>query len=164
VKVERRDARRFGFIGEVERMFLGHYDHTIDEKGRITIPARFRELLDEGAYLTQGFEQNLMVLTSSSFKLISDRVNKMSMTNPLARDLRRLIFSNADRVDIDRAGRMLIPAFLRDAANLSSSVTVIGNGDYFEIWSTDAWQAQNDRLKATETNAERFAALDLSAS
>ncbi len=145
-------------------MFLGRYDHTIDEKGRITIPARFRELLDEGAFITQGFEKNLMVLTSSSFKVISDRVNKMSMTNPLARDLRRLIFSNADRVDVDRAGRMLVPVFLREIADLGSSVTVIGNGDYFEIWSTEAWSAQNEHLKDSETNAERFAALDLSAS
>lgn len=143
-------------------MFLGRYDHTIDEKGRITIPARFRELLDEGAFITQGFEQNLMVLSSSSFKLISDRVNQMSMTNPLARDLRRLIFANADRVDVDRAGRMLIPAFLRDTVQLGSSVTVVGVGDYFEVWPSDLWTTQNERLKDSETNAQRFAALDLS--
>jgi MraZ protein len=143
-------------------MFLGRYDHTIDEKGRITIPARFRELLDEGAFITQGFEQNLMVLSSSSFKLISDRVNQMSMTNPLARDLRRLIFSNADRVDVDRAGRMLIPAFLRETVQLGTSVTVVGVGDYFEVWPTDLWAVQNEHLKDSETNAQRFAALDLS--
>jgi MraZ protein len=145
-------------------MFLGRYDHTIDEKGRITVPARFRELLEDGAYITRGLDKNLMILTSSSFDVMSDRVTKMSVTNPLARDLRRVIFSGADRVDVDRAGRMLIPAFLREYAQLGSSVTVVGNGDYFEIWSTESWQAQDQRLEASETNAERFAALDLSTS
>jgi MraZ protein len=143
-------------------MFLGRYDHTIDEKGRITIPARFRELLEDGAYITRGLDKNLMVLTSSAFEVISDRVTKMSLTNPLARDLRRVMFSGADRVDVDKAGRMLVPAFLREYARLESSVTVVGNGDYFEIWPTDAWREQDNRLEASETNAERFAALDLS--
>ncbi|MHC1784434.1 MAG: division/cell wall cluster transcriptional repressor MraZ [Anaerolineaceae bacterium] len=145
-------------------MFLGRYDHTIDEKGRITVPARFRELLEDGAYITRGLDKNLMILTSSSFDVMSDRVTKMSVTNPLARDLRRVIFSGADRVDVDRAGRMLIPAFLRDYAQLGTSVTVVGSGDYLEIWSTESWQAQDQRLEASETNAERFAALDLSTS
>jgi MraZ protein len=145
-------------------MFLGRYDHTIDEKGRITVPARFRELLEDGAYITRGLDKNLMILTSSSFDVMSDRITKMSLTNPLARDLRRVLFSGADRVDVDRAGRMLIPAFLREYAQLGSSVTVVGSGDYFEIWSTEAWQAQDQRLEASETNTERFAALDLSTS
>lgn len=145
-------------------MFLGRYDHTIDEKGRITIPVRFRELLEDGAYITRGLDKNLMVLTSSAFEVISERVTKMSLTNPLARDLRRVMFSGADRVDVDRAGRMLIPSFLREYARLESFVTVVGNGDYFEIWPTDAWREQDNRLEASETNAERFAALDLSTS
>jgi MraZ protein len=145
-------------------MFLGRYDHSIDEKGRITIPARFRELLEDGAYITRGLDKNLMVLTASSFEVISERITKMSLTNPLARDLRRVMFSSADRVDVDRAGRMLIPAYLREYALLENSVTVVGNGDYFEIWSTDAWRENDDRLEASETNAERFAALDLSTS
>ncbi len=73
-------------------MFLGQYEHTVDTKGRMTIPVRFRELLEEGAYITQGFDLNLVVLTASAFERISEYVNQMSLTDPSARQLKRLIF------------------------------------------------------------------------
>jgi MraZ protein len=143
-------------------MFLGRYDHNIDEKGRLTIPARFRELLENGAYVTQGFDRNLMVITAPSFDLISARVNKMSMTDPTTRQLKRLIFSSAERCEIDRAGRMLLPQFLREAARLNGEAIIIGAGDYFEIWSPELWSQQNEMLQDADANAQRFAALDLS--
>jgi MraZ protein len=142
-------------------MFLGRYDHNIDEKGRLTIPARFRELLENGAYVTQGFDRNLMVLTAPSFDHISTRVNQLSMTDPVARQLKRLIFSSAERCEIDRAGRMLLPQFLRESARLNGSAIIVGAGDFFEIWSPDLWAEQNELLQDAETNAQRFAALDL---
>lgn len=142
-------------------MFLGRYDHNIDEKGRLTIPARFRELLENGAYVTQGFDRNLMVLTAPSFDHISARVNQLSMTDPVARQLKRLLFSSAERCDIDRAGRMLLPLFLRESARLNGAAIIVGAGDYFEIWSPDLWAEQNERLQDAEANAQRFAALDL---
>jgi MraZ protein len=143
-------------------MFLGQYEHTIDEKGRLTIPSRYRDLLQDGAYITQGFEQNLMVLTAAAFDHISNRVNRMSMTDPIARQLKRLIFSHADRVEVDRAGRILIPQFLRTSAQLDGAAIMVGVGDYFEIWSPEQWQEQNSLLQDGEANAQRFAALDLS--
>lgn len=143
-------------------MFLGQYEHTIDEKGRMTIPARFRELLQEGAFITTGFDRNLMVLTADSFEKIYDRVNHLSMTDPIARQLKRLIFANADRLEFDRAGRILIPQKLREAVQLTSEAVVLGVGDYFEIWSPNLWQQQNELLSDTEANAQRFSALDLS--
>lgn len=143
-------------------MFLGQYQHNIDSKGRLTIPARFRELLvAEGAYVTQGFDNNLMVLTVSSFKQISQRVNTMSMTDPMARLLKRLIFSGADLVDFDKVGRILIPQFLRDAAGLDGEAMIVGVGAYFEIWSPEMWQEQVNQLKDVEANAQRFMSLDL---
>ncbi len=143
-------------------MFLGQYEHTIDEKGRLTIPARYRDLLQNGAFITQGFDENLMVLTSSSFEQIYERINRMSMTNPTARQLKRLIFAHADRVEVDRAGRFLIPQFLRQAAQLEGSAIVVGVGDYFEIWSPERWNEENATLQDAEANGQRFAALDLS--
>ncbi len=143
-------------------MFLGQYEHAIDEKGRTTIPARYRELLENGAYITHGFDHNLIVLTAATFEDIYQRVNKMSMTDPATRLIRRLIFSNADRVDIDRAGRILIPQFLRQAASLDGAATIVGVGEYFEIWSPENWAGQSELLQDSETNAQRFAALDLS--
>ena len=143
-------------------MFLGQYQHNIDSKGRLTIPARFRELLvAEGAYVTQGFDNNLIVLTVPSFRQISQHVNRMSMTDPMARLLKRLIFSGADLVDVDKVGRILIPQFLREAADLDGEAMIVGVGDYFEIWSPDMWQDQVNQLKDVEANAQRFMSLDL---
>ena len=143
-------------------MFLGQYSHTIDEKGRLTIPARYRELLQEGAYITQGFDRNLMVMTIDYFDRIYERVNSMSMTNPNARLLKRLIFANADRVEVDKTGRILLQQFLRDSAHLDGTGIIVGVGDYFEIWSPDLWSPQISMLQDAEANDQRFAALDLS--
>ncbi|MDH5507447.1 MAG: division/cell wall cluster transcriptional repressor MraZ [Anaerolineae bacterium] len=143
-------------------MFLGQYQHNIDEKGRLTIPARFRELLSDGAYVTQGFDANLMVLRAPTFEFISQRVNQMSMTDPVARELKRLLFSTADRVETDKNGRILIPQFLREVAGLDGEAMLVGVGDYFEIWSPQPWQQQISQLQDTGANAQRFAALDLS--
>ncbi len=143
-------------------MFLGQYEHTIDDKGRLTIPARFRDLLFEGAFITEGFDQNLMVLTSSAFMTISDRVNRMSMTDPTVRDLKRMMFGRANQAEIDKAGRMLIPVYLRERAELKANVVVVGMGDYFELWSSENWQIQNQPMPNSEANSRRFAAFDLS--
>jgi MraZ protein len=145
-------------------MFLGQFRHNIDDKGRLTIPARFRELvIAQGAYIMQGFDQNLMVLTSSAFEAISRKVNHMSMTDPNSRLLRRMIYSTADRVEVDKAGRLLIPLFLRQFAALNGDAVVVGAGDYFEIWSPDFWSTQMDQLQDGDANAHRFVALELSA-
>jgi MraZ protein len=154
--------QRFIIKKEVEQMFLGRYEHTIDEKGRMTIPVRFRELLDEGAYITQGFELNLIVMSAPAFKQMYQSVNKLSFTDPVARQLKRLMFSNADKVEFDKAGRILIPTYLREAVNLQGSAVVVGIGSSFEIWSPELWAQQNERLQDPETTSQRFAALDLS--
>ena len=143
-------------------MFLGQYEHTIDEKGRLTIPARFREMLIDGAFITQGFDENLIVLTPEVFERIYQQVSQMNMTDPSARLLRRLFFSHADRVDVDKVGRILIPQFLRQAIHLDSAAAIVGVGNHFEIWTPDRWAQQTGMLQDSEANAQRFAALDLS--
>lgn len=143
-------------------MFLGQYEHTIDDKGRLTIPSRFRDLLEEGAYITQGFDRNLMVLTTSTFQQMYQSVNEMNMTDPTARLLKRLIFANADRAEFDNHGRILIPQFLRQAVNLDGPAVIVGVGDYFEIWSQAQWAEQTAQLQDVDANAQRFAALNLS--
>ena len=143
-------------------MFLGQFYHNLDDKGRLTVPARFRDLLvPEGAYVMQGFDHNLMVLPCSAFESLSRRINNQSVTDPRARMLRRLLFASADRVEVDRAGRILIPQFLRDAAGLLNSVVVVGNGDYFEVWSPEEWNLQTEQLQDAQANAERFKEFDI---
>jgi len=144
-------------------MFLGQYEHTIDDKGRLTIPARYRELLADGAYVTRGFDKNLYVLTTASFQHIFDQVNTTSLTNPASRSLRHLLFANAEKVEVDKLGRILIPQFLRQTAGLGSSAFVVGAGSFFEIWSPETWGAQNKLLDDADANAQLYAAFDLSA-
>lgn len=155
-------VRRSGVKSEVEQMFLGQYRHSIDSKGRLTIPSRFREaLLAEGAYVSQGFERNLIVRTVPVFEELSKKVDALSQTVQNSRLLKRLIFSTAERVEIDKAGRILIPEFLRQSAGLQSDTIIIGAGNYFEIWAPETWAAQEEELRDTEANAQRFALLDL---
>ncbi len=147
-------------------MFLGEYRHSIDNKDRLTVPARYRELMDEGAYILRGFDRNLMVLTNKAFEAISHRIDQMSLTDPLARSLRRLIIGSASRVEIDKAGRILIPDFLCQKAGIACDheAVVVGQGNYFEIWSSDEWALQQQALDEAEANTERFKVLDLSTS
>jgi MraZ protein len=142
-------------------MFLGRYEHNIDEKGRLTIPARFRELLVDGAYVTQGLDRNLIVLPTASFHDMYENVNTLSMTDPNARQFRRLIFSSAVQCEIDRAGRILLPQFLRESIQLQDTAMIVGVGGHFEIWSPGNWAEQNAVLQDADANVQRFAALNL---
>lgn len=142
-------------------MFLGQYHHNLDDKGRLTIPARFRDPLTEGVYITQGFESNLLAFTAASFERIAQRINQMSLTDPAVRQLRRLLFSAATLTEVDRSGRILLPPFLREVAGIQTEALLIGAGDYFEIWSPANWQPQAETLRDTQANQQRFAAFNL---
>lgn len=142
-------------------MFLGEYKHSVDDKGRLTVPARYRQLLAEGGYITQGFDNNLMVLRAPAFEAMSKRLTQMSFTNPNVRELSRVLFSRAEKIEPDGSGRILIPQFLRERVNLDGDALVVGAGNYFEIWSPEQWTKQVDHLQKSQDNAQYFAGLDL---
>jgi MraZ protein len=142
-------------------MFLNQYQHCFDDKGRLTIPAKFRQLPETGAVVVQGLDRNLMVLPPAEFQKLYDRLMAMSLTDPAARLLRQLILGNALQVVPDGAGRMLLSANLREYANLKDNVVFVGQGDYFEIWSVEQWQLQQAQANDAALNSQRFAALDL---
>ncbi|GAB4493013.1 MAG: division/cell wall cluster transcriptional repressor MraZ [Anaerolineales bacterium] len=144
-------------------MFLGQYQHTLDDKGRLTIPAAFRDALAGGAFISQGFDRNLMVMTSAYFQQVYERINAMSITDPAARLLRRLILSSAYQVEVDKAGRILVPQNLRQFLGMNGEAMVIGQGEYFEIFTPAEWSQQMQMLQDAEANAQRFQALDLGA-
>ena len=149
--------------GIIAQMFLGQFQHNLDDKGRLMIPARYRELLAAGAFITQGFDKCLMVMTDVYFKQVYDRINGMNPTDPTARLLRRLILSNAYPVEVDKVGRVLVPQNLRQFIGIESGeLTVAGQGDYFEVWTPAEWKVQMDKLQDVEANEQRFATLDLS--
>lgn len=153
--------RRSAIMGDLELMFLGQYEHTIDEKGRMTIPASYRDLLDGSAFVTRGFEQNLMVLPPEKFAQLAESISDASMTAADGRDFRRWIFSSAVRAEVDKAGRILIPQFLRTFAGLDGDAVVVGNGTYFEVWSASLWHQHEAEQSDPERTANRFSAISI---
>ena len=144
-------------------MFLGLHNYFLDDDHYLTTPASFREVMAEGAYVTQGFERNLVIMTEKAFQELYERVVAMNIANPLARLLLRLILGNATRLETDQAGRILLPNNLIMFAGLEKKVVLVGQGDYFEVWAPSLWDKQADDLQNTEANTERFAVLDLAA-
>lgn len=123
-------------------MFLGEYEHNIDQKGRLAIPARFRNAFAEGLVLAQGFDKCIMVFPTARFKEWAEEINNHPLTNSNARRLNRAIFSAAFFLDLDGQGRVTLPARLRDYANVGNSVMVAGLYDHLEVWARDSWEGE----------------------
>ncbi len=143
-------------------MFLGQYTYSVDAKGRLTIPVRFRAALAGGAYIVQGFDRNLLVYTTEGYQRLAKQASVHSTTNPEARAMRRVVFGRASEIGLDSAGRILIPPFLREWAGLDSEVTIIGTGDYFEIWNSTDWAKELGTVTDPDVNIKRFETFDLS--
>jgi MraZ protein len=142
-------------------MFLGEYTHSIDDKGRITIPAKLRAGLATGLVLTRGFEPCLMVYPVETFRVLEQRMHSLSLTDPSNRQLIRMLFGGAADDTLDSAGRVLVPEYLRTYAGLKSQIVVVGTGQYLEVWDSQKWNEQLAQLNDTEANTRRFASLDL---
>ena len=142
-------------------MFFGQYDHSIDDKGRLTIPALYRDLLEKGAYITHGFDENLMVIRVDDFDSLYHKIKQMSITDPDARDLARTIFGSAALLEMDKAGRILIPQFLREKTKLNGVVKLVGLGTIFEIWSLENWSEKEKVIDDVKERADKFRELDL---
>lgn len=133
-------------------MFIGTYEHSIDDKGRLAIPARFRSELSEGLFLTRGIDRCLIILTPESWQKLADRIAALPMFQNDARQLQRHFFSGATSLQPDRLGRVLIPQFLRDYAGLSGEVVVAGILSRVEIWDRGVWESE--RTEAEEHSQE----------
>ncbi len=136
-------------------MFLGRFDHVLDDKGRLAIPARFRSGLLEGMVLTRGNDRCLNLFTESRWSEIAARLDALPMGDPNARNLRRAAFAAAEPVELDKQGRVVVSERLRSYAGLTGSVAVVGMNSYIELWDQAAWEAveaqvedQNDALGA----------------
>jgi MraZ protein len=142
-------------------MFWGEFSHHLDDKGRLIIPARYRPHLSQGAVLTRGLDRNLVIYPHSSWQLVSERLNQMPITHPTARALRRLLFSGAVELSIDRQGRMLIPSYLRDYASLDGEVLIAGMETFLEIWEPTNWRAALERVPHALAEAKHLIELGL---
>jgi MraZ protein len=135
-------------------MFLGEYRHTIDDKGRLTIPAKYRGLLAAGMVITRGFDRNLMAFSLEGWEELAARVKSLPWSDPGAREFRRRVFSGAVDLVPDRQGRVLLPPFLREFANIDSDVVVTGMLDHLEIWNTHAWEPVREAAESDEQHWE----------
>jgi MraZ protein len=131
-------------------MFYGEYEHSVDEKNRLTLPARFRHSLSGGVVLARGIERNVDVYASDSWHEKMARIAELDSLNREARDMKRYVFAGAAVAELDRQGRVLIPPHLAEHAGIEKDVVVIGVHDHCEIWDRSAW---TDHLKAIEGSA-----------
>lgn len=126
-------------------MFRGHSHLALDGKGRLAIPARYRELLQAQCagrlVVTLDPSSCLLLYPFSEWEPIERRLNALPSFDPLSRQMQRILVGSASEVDLDGAGRILLPAPLREAAQLNKDVVLVGQGNKFEIWSQAAWQA-----------------------
>lgn len=139
-------------------MLLGRYDVILDAKGRLNFPARFRDAMGPTFVVMEWLEHCLFVLPQSEVERIAERLESTELmeTWEITGDL----FSTACEVEPDKQGRILLPAFLRRHANLEKEVTIIGNRNHAEIWSTEAWEARRQGM-TDEKRAERLRALHI---
>jgi MraZ protein len=130
--------------------FIGEYQHTIDQKSRLIIPARWRETIDtatdgSGFYLTPGFDKCLFVYTPAGWRIAEEKVKNISYSTPEGRQFQRLFFARARFSEIDNQGRILIEGEQRKAAELKKSVVLIGVSERMEIWDAERWGSYEDR-------------------
>jgi len=129
-------------------MFLGEFVHSIDGKGRLTVPAKFRAALAAGMVVTRGLDRCLFVFPTAQWERRSKAISKMSLTQRDARAFSRFVFSGALDVVPDKQGRVLLPAYLREYAGVDGDAIIIGLHDRLEIWNPDRWR--DVKLEAEE--------------
>jgi len=122
-------------------MFLGTHTPKLDDKGRVILPAKFRDELADGVVLTRGQERCLYVFSRETFSDVLEKLRTASLTSKTAREYQRFFLSGVSEEEPDKQGRVTVPAVLRQYAGLDRELTVIGSGDRAEIWSTPAWNS-----------------------
>jgi MraZ protein len=141
-------------------VFLGRYSHSIDAKGRLAIPARFRDLLGGEAVVTRGIDRCLSLYPMAAWTELAEKVSGLSISDPDARAFRRMFFAEAANVEFDRQGRILLPPDLRRYAGLDGEATVVGMHTYVEIWSPADWESQSELIDQQASSiAQRLATL-----
>ena len=127
-------------------MFMGEYNHTIDTKGRMIIPAKIREQLGDLCIVTKGLDNCLAIYTAEAWKKISTALQSQSSTKASVRALKRFVFGSAAELEYDKQGRVLIPVPLREYASLDKQAVIVGAGDHVEIWSREKYDYYDDQV------------------
>jgi MraZ protein len=143
-------------------MFMGEYLHSIDNKGRLIFPARFRDGLGEKCIATKGLDNCLFVYTREEWAILENKLKQLPLAKPEARAFVRFFFAGAAELECDKQGRVLLPTNLREYARLDKDVVVIGVSNRIEIWGKEAWDEYNAQIGPEVTNiAENLVGLGI---
>ena len=143
-------------------MFMGEYTHSIDSKGRMIIPAKFREGLGENFVLTRGLDHCLFVYPQEEWSELEKKLRRLPLTKSEARTFMRFFFSGAAECELDKQGRVLVPNVLRQYAELGKEVVVLGVSSRVEVWSKEKWEAYSTEASMDyEAIAEKLVDLDI---
>ncbi|CAN5733729.1 division/cell wall cluster transcriptional repressor MraZ [soil metagenome] len=137
-------------------MFTGEYRHAIDTKGRVAVPARFRAELEEGAFVSRWIDGCLAIFPRESWDELASRVASLSISDAGARTFSRFLFSGAFEVELDRQGRALVPAGLREFAGLEGEAVVVGTRDHIELWNPARWLDYSAAMKSPDVLASHL--------
>jgi MraZ protein len=133
---------------KIERVFLGTFQHAIDEKGRLTLPSRWRDFIEPRIVITRGLDDCLFILPESRFIEIAKRVDAQGFESADARSWSRYLFANAELVEVDKQGRILVPQTLRTEFGMNGEVILLGAFSRIELWNPDKYRAENARVTA----------------
>jgi len=137
-------------------MFMGEYNHTIDAKGRLIIPSKFREQLNDEFVVTKGLDGCLFIYPDEEWKTFEGKLHTLPLTNPNARKFTRFFLAGATTCEVDKQGRILLPAVLREFAGLEKDVVLVGVSSRVEIWDKKIWIETNtyDDMEEIAENME----------
>jgi len=137
----------------VDRVFFGEYERGLDKKGRMTLPASFREMLgDEPAFITMGLDGCLFLYPKTRFDELRQKAQQKELTSSQARQFNRFFFGRAALAKPDSMGRINIPPALRKYAKLEKDAVVVGVNTHVEIWNPENWQEQQEKILSKATN------------
>lgn len=121
-------------------MFMGEYNHTLDAKGRLTVPAKFRESLGDAFVVSKGMDGCLFVFANEDWNGFAEKLKSLPMIDKEARQFTRFFLAGASDVEVDKMGRILLPSVLRDFADIKKDAVLVGVGSRVEIWSRERWE------------------------
>jgi MraZ protein len=142
-------------------MFLGNFVHTLDEKMRLSMPARYREKLSSGIVMTTGAEKCLLVYPMNEFALLFEKVSVLPIIGKDAATLRRMLFMNANDASPDKQNRVVLPQALRDYAAIKSEVVIVGVGKFIELWSPEEWNTAQQEIAQAAVDKDAWAKLGI---
>jgi len=135
-------------------MFIGEFSHNLDSKGRMAIPAKFRQKLTGGAIITRGLDHCLFVFTNKDWEILAQKLIALPLAQANSRAFSRLMLAGATDVELDKQGRILIPDYLREYAGLKKQAIVAGLYNRIEIWDSEAWKQYKTK---TESQSDEIA-------